>query len=329
MFRFIYVERNIQDLPLVKQICQQYNVQAIYCEKYGDIFHQDSQNFRLQKENPSLILAKKTGQLVLKTPKEYGIGGTKNYYFSHLFNCPFDCRYCSLQGQYSSANFVLFANYKDFQNAILDIIQQNPGETCTFFCGYNGDSLALEPTTHFLKNFLPFYADHPEAIFEIRTKSTNISILMQSEALYNCVIAYSLMPKDLSASLEHKASSIENRLDAIKRLQEHGWKIGLRFDPLIYCSGFEEKYAQFFDSVFQAVNLKQLHSVTLSPFRLAKTAYQKMTHLYPDEKLYAHSLTQKGHLIGYRDSLENQILKFCYDKIQSYVPKDKLFAILS
>ena len=45
---------------------------------------------------------------VLKTPDNFTIGFKKNYYFSHMLNCIYDCKYCFLQGMYNSANYVLF-----------------------------------------------------------------------------------------------------------------------------------------------------------------------------------------------------------------------------
>lgn len=34
----------------------------------------------------------------------YGLGGDKNFYFSHMLNCIYDCRYCFLQGMFRSAH---------------------------------------------------------------------------------------------------------------------------------------------------------------------------------------------------------------------------------
>ena len=75
----------------------------ISCKHYKEVFNPAGQSFRLQKKKPALILAKQTGKLVHQIPPSYGVGGTNNYYFSHLLNCLYDCRYCFLQGMYPSA----------------------------------------------------------------------------------------------------------------------------------------------------------------------------------------------------------------------------------
>ena len=83
-------------------------------DRYTEVFNKRNQNFRLQKLNPAIILAKKIKNFLLETPKSYTIGKKNNYYFSYMYNCLFDCRYCFLQGMYSSSNFVIFINYEDF-----------------------------------------------------------------------------------------------------------------------------------------------------------------------------------------------------------------------
>ena len=46
----------------------------------------------------------------MNTPKDFTIGFKENYYFSHMLNCIYDCKYCFLQGMFNSANFVIFTN---------------------------------------------------------------------------------------------------------------------------------------------------------------------------------------------------------------------------
>src|ERR1700761_7795137 len=111
MFEFIYIEEEALNDKHTQAICQRFPyLVPIMCERYGEIFNRHAQHFRLQKQRPSLILAKKFDHFVLPTPAGYGIGGTHNFYFSHMLNCIYDCRYCFLQGMYNSAHYVIFVN---------------------------------------------------------------------------------------------------------------------------------------------------------------------------------------------------------------------------
>ena len=142
MIPFIYVEKAVRDHPRVAAILARHKrASVIDCERYGEVFNPKSQHFRLQKQRPALILARKHRHFVQPAPAAYGVGGDSNYYFSHMLNCLYDCRYCFLQGMYRSANHVLFVNYEDFLADMASLLE--PGRQTWFFSGYDGDSLAL------------------------------------------------------------------------------------------------------------------------------------------------------------------------------------------
>ena len=159
-----------------------------------------------------------------------------------MLNCVYDCRYCFLQGMYQSAHYVIFVNYEGFMQAIVDKIRAAGGASAHFFSGYDCDSLALDPVTGFVKEFLPLFRDHPQALLELRTKSTQIRSLLDLEPIPNCIVAYSFTPAEIADAIEHKAPPVSKRLRALRRLQARGWRIGLRFDPLIYQDGVSEQY---------------------------------------------------------------------------------------
>jgi spore photoproduct lyase len=326
MIDFIYVEEEILDHPRTQFILGRLpKAKVVYCKKYSEIFNRKAQNFRLQKENPALILAKKYGNLLLPIPPSYGIGRLQNYYFSHLLNCPFDCSYCFLQGMYRSAHYVLFVNYEDFQTAILNIVQKNSNQKTTIFSGYDGDSLALETITHFAKDFLPFFKNNCEIELELRTKSIQIASLLSSPSIENCIIAFSLNPKPVIETFEKNTPSLYLRLNAIQKLQKAGWQIGLRFDPVIYHMGFEENYRSLFYDVFSKINKEFLHSVTLGSFRLPKTIFRNMVELMPQNKLLAFCSLEQNEMVSFPSSFELPLMTFCKEELLKYIPENKLF----
>ena len=113
MIEEIYIEESLLEHPRARAILQRFpDASVTTCARYGEIFNRKAQNFRLQKIRPALILAEKFSGHVLPAPPEYAIGGDLNYYFSHMLNCIYDCRYCFLQGMYRSAHYVVFVNYE-------------------------------------------------------------------------------------------------------------------------------------------------------------------------------------------------------------------------
>jgi DNA repair photolyase len=325
MIETLYIEQAVLDHPRSKTIRSRFpQARVIECQRYSEIFNPKAQNFRLQKKQPSLILAEKFKHFVLETPLSYNIGSQHNYYFSHMLNCIYDCRYCFLQGMYRSANYVLFVNYEEFDSAIEEVARQTD-EPAYFFSGYDCDSLALEPVTGFIKHILPLFRKLDNAWLELRTKSTQIRCLLEVKAMTNCIVAFSLSPKVLAQALEHKAPPLSNRLDALEKLQQAGWPIGLRFDPMIYCDNYQSLYDDFFEQVFARIDLQLLHSVSLGAFRLPQGFYLNMIKLYPEEKLFAGPLTASQPMVSYEAALEREMLAFCRTKLLQLMPDNKLF----
>ncbi len=326
MVEVIYIEDAVADHPRVREICRRLPAASrVPCTRYGEIFNRRAQNFRLQKRRPALILAHKLGKFVLEAPEGYGIGGRRNYYFSHMLNCVYDCRYCFLQGMFRSAHYLLFVNYEDFQQEIADVTRQAPAEETFYFSGYDCDSLAFEPVTHFADSFLPFFDSLKGAWIELRTKSVQIKSLLEREPLPKCVVAFSMTPDAVGSALEKKVPPLARRLEAMARLDAAGWKLGLRFDPLIYSDDFREQYRELFAAVFSRLRLESIHSVSLGPFRLPRDYFKNMHRMFPDEPLLAGPLEERDGMVSYPRGLEEETVGFCTEELRRHVPKELFF----
>ena len=293
--------------------------------RYQELFNKRQQNFRLQKEKPALILAKKHDNFVLPAPSGFGMDSQKNFYFSHMYNCIYDCRYCFLQGMYSSANYLLFVNFEDFFRSISETIQNNAGSSLTFFSGYDCDSLALENVTHFMGFILPLFKKHPNALLELRTKSVQLQPMISTTALQNCVIAYSLIPEAISKSLDNKTPSIQRRIGAMKTLSQAGWKLGLRFDPLIHGRDWRILYRDLIKDIFKEIPVHSIHSISFGALRFPKAMFKKIHSLYPDEKLFSGPLSQSDGLVSYRNDIENEMVNFCRECVNEFVSEPIIF----
>ncbi|MCG8325583.1 MAG: hypothetical protein MI673_08700, partial [Thiotrichales bacterium] len=238
----------------------------------------------------------------------------------------YDCRYCFLQGIYRSANYVLFVNYRDFITQIRERCESaNHGEI-HFFSGYDCDSLALDPLTRFVEHFLPVFRDYPHALLELRTKSTQIRSLLELSVQENVVIAFSFTPEKISGALEHKVPDVQRRLAAIKALQEKGWHIGLRFDPLIYSNDFKHQYPGLFSTLLDEIDHDKLHSVSLGSFRLPTGFFKTMQHLYPDEKLFAAGLRKHNGMVSYRTEIQDDLIEYSTTELLKYIPREKFYS---
>ena len=340
----IYVEDRIKDHFRTKKILDKISGKRIIpIEHYSEIFNRKNQSFSLQKLKPALILAKKDKNFIQQIKPVSGVGLSNNYYFSVMLNCPFDCMYCFLQGFFRSAFYTLFVNYEDFKKEIEAI--KSPA---FFFAGYDCDSLAMDHLTEFSKEFIPFFKNFPNLALELRTKSINIKELLplkcstenfreainQKEATNrnisllpgdNIIIAFSLNPENIVNAIEKKAPPLDKRIKAIVSLQQAGWKIGLRFDPLILHEGYQESYKTLFETVFEHTSIEKIHSVTLGALRYPSSCYGNIRKINNKNPLLAALFQNSLKVFSYEEKKEEEMLSFCEKELKKYITKDKIF----
>jgi|TARA_A100001015_G_scaffold116854_1_gene129655 spore photoproduct lyase len=227
---------------------------------------------------------------------------------------------------YNSANYLVFVNFDDYKNEIEKIIGKDKEKEMTFFTGYDCDSLAMEPITNFLSDFIPFFRRYKNALFEIRTKSINNTVFRKHDALTNCIVAYSLMPETLAQTLDKKAPSVSARIKNIKYIANKGWRIGLRFDPLIYCNNWKAQYSELFANIFKEIKEESIHSVSLGSLRFPKSFFNKLLQYYPNSEEFSFLRSNDKGIISYDQSIENEMNEYCRLELMKYSDARKFFS---
>ena len=188
--------------------------------------------------------------------------------------------------------------------------------------------MAFEKITGFAEKALEFFTNFSSVELELRTKSIVSETLLKRSPISNCIVAYSLSPSNLAGVLDNKAPSIERRVNALKTLAKNGWPVGLRFDPLIYCSGWENLYSELIQDIFTDINIDKVHSVSHGPLRFPKEMYKKITSLYPDDKLFSFPMETKGGIVSYGKDIEQEMSLFLQEELEKYTTKKKIFRCL-
>ena len=82
MIKNIYYEQKVENHDRTQEFFSRFPKAAkISCNHFKEVFNPSGQNFRLQKKNPSLILASQDGKKVHPIPAKYGCGGNQQLLF--------------------------------------------------------------------------------------------------------------------------------------------------------------------------------------------------------------------------------------------------------
>ena len=208
---------------------------------------------------------------------------------------------------------------------ISQTIEKNKNDTQMFFSGYDCDSLAFDKVSGFSDNLIQFFEQHPNVEVELRTKSIVTSSLLRRNPIKNCIIAFSLSPHIIANKLDNKAPSIARRIDAMKKLADSGWQIGLRLDPLIYTKDWKNQYAELIFDIVSQVKVPSVHSVSYGLLRFPKKMYKKISTLHNDSGLFAFPMHENNEVISYGKEIENDMYSFIQRELHKYLPETKIF----
>lgn len=321
----IYIESGIINHHRTKAFLQKFpQADIIKINKYSDVFNRKNQDFRKQKERGlTYILAEKRDHFVLPVPQCKTLKHPNNFYFSHLYNCPFDCEYCYLQGMYRSAFLVFFANYEDFADEIKKISER--GTHTTFFSGYDSDSLALEHLTGFAEYFVPFFETLKNTEMELRTKSVNIKYLENIDAQKNTYLCWTLSPEEITQKYEKKSAPFLERIKAIQTLAQKGWRIQLRFEPILSFKGWKEVYEDFFAQITEHISPEWIERVSIGHLRFPKDIYKIMKKRLPTSKILAEDFELlPGGVVTYPQKREKEMTNFFVSHSQEIFGEKKV-----
>src|SRR5688572_16481994 len=119
-----------------------------------------------------LYLAKHKGEFLKKCPGSDGQVCCNYFVINFASNCPMDCSYCYLQ-EYLAHNPTLkvFTNVDDLLTEADELLGKHRRYFFRIGTGEITDSLVLDPYIGFTREVLPFFAEQPNALLELKTKS--------------------------------------------------------------------------------------------------------------------------------------------------------------
>lgn len=277
----IYIEKQALEYKQTKKIIEKFKNSSIICiDNYKNIFDKDFTNLDSKK---SLIIAKLNSPAVSEAPAWYGHTDSA-FFFKTSLNCIFDCDYCYLKWAFKNDNMVVFVNYTDIKKQIKEKIETlDKNKIHWFYSSDYSDILGMDWFSDFIKEFVEFFEQFDNVKMEIRTKWSNIKPLLDLWFIpENTEIAFSLNPQILIDKYEKWTSSLESRLDAIKKLQDLWFKVWVRYLPLLPVKDYEKIYEEFIELIKQKIDISKTYSSFASWLLYTKKDYNKIFSKYKD-----------------------------------------------
>jgi spore photoproduct lyase len=192
--------------------------------------------------------------------EERGNACPNYWHFSPYGFCPYDCKYCYLAGTPGvkfSPSVKIYVNLPEMLQHI-NIIARKLATPTAFYLGKLQDSLALDSLTAYTTIMVPFFAEHPWARLTLLTKSAYVDRLLDLDHRGHSILSWSVNPPEISALFEENVPSIDERLEAMRRVSDRGYPVRAIMMPIIPIDGWEEYYSTFTTHLLETVPIQRL-----------------------------------------------------------------------
>ena len=233
----------------------------------------------------TLILMRYPGKF-LKSCQGSGAEICCNYHVvSYAWNCHLECTYCVLQSYLSNEALLICTNIDDLLRDVQSALEHSPDRMFRIGTGELADSLALDHLTQYSKRLVSLFADLPNGVLELKTKSNQISNLQDLDHRGHTVVSWSLNSKRICSTEERKAASFEERLAAAAQCERWGYRLGFHFDPIVYYEGWESGYREAVREIFRAVRPNSIAWISLGALRFPPHLRELVRKRFPGSKV--------------------------------------------
>lgn len=196
-------------------------------------------------------------------------------------NCPFDCSYCFLQNYLNDGQTKVVGDIAAMMDEVKQKLAAEPNRLFRIGTWELGDSLALERDTGQAWDLIHEFAMLDNAILELKTKSDVVDPILTADHNGRTVVSWSLNPDELIRLQEHRTARLSERLDAIKKVRDAGYVIGLHFDPMIWYDGWENAYPDLVRQLAAIVPKDQIAWISFGSLRFNPEMKYKMEANFP------------------------------------------------
>lgn len=318
----IYVEQEAEGSYLVKRF-KEFFPEAKIVKFYSLRNYVREKEFGIADYNRrrgNIFLVKEKKDFYKKCPCTKKAVYCGYYIFNLGLGCIYECVYCYLQHYLNnSPGIIIPTNISDFfEKFPQEFSHSSVFKNVRLGSGEFGDSLALDEITEWSLELIDFFRKRKEFFFEFKTKSKNINNLLKIKPEKNIIVSWSLNPQNIVDSLEFYTASLKERLSSARACTEHGFRVGIHLDPVIYYKKWEDDYSDLVNLIFETIPKEKIAWMSIGTLRLIPELKKIIENRFPENKILDEELfLDFDNKLRYHPNLRIMI----YKKIYSWIRK--------
>ena len=324
----VYYEKKSENYELGKELLQKYREKGIECieiENHNNIEEmrkKSNSEFPQMKQN--LIIG------IRKTHKFVPNHKTSDFLVPYTSSgCIAMCLYCYLVCNYNKCAYLrLFVNREQMLNKIKKVANEND-KNLTFEIGSNSDLVLENTITGNLNWTIENFKDNPKGLLTFPTKFDMVDPILSLEHRGKVIVRMSVNPKEIIHTIEIGTSPLENRVKAINKLKDAGYKLGILIAPVILVENWKEQYTELVkylaENLSQQVKQEVFFEIIFMTYSyvhrmINQEAFPKQTNLYNKE-----IMTGRGRgKYTYNKEVRLEAEIFLRDLMKKYFPYNEI-----
>jgi spore photoproduct lyase len=192
--------------------------------------------------------------------------------------CFYQCDWCYLKLTYRAAHpfITVKAEYDKIIDQLCKKLSTSP-DPIIFNSGELADSLSLEHLTGAGRKFIPWFGSTSNGYLYMLTKSDNVEDILDLQHHQHTIIAWSMNNAAVSRKYEIGAPPFDRRLQAARRVQQAGYPLRIRLDPIVPFDGWQAAYAETVKTIFGNVAPER---ITLGTMRFEDGFYKMRNSIF-------------------------------------------------
>ena len=325
----IFYEKNIEEYELGKKLIEKYlNVPKTIIENHNNIEElRKKQNSEFPKMKRNLIIGTR------KTHKYVENHKVSDYLVPYTSSgCTAMCLYCYLVCNYNKCSYLrLFVNREQMLDKIIKTAQKSEKEL-VFEIGSNSDLILENTITDNLVWTIENFKNTNKGKLTFPTKFDMVDPILNLNHNKKIIIRMSLNPKELIDKIEFGTSKLDNRIEAINKLAEADYEIGILIAPIMLVDNWENLYEDLFKYLKSKLSKKvkqkaffELIFMTYSYIHrmINNEAFPNAINLYDTEMMTGRGKGKYTYKKSVREYSENVIV----EKLKKYFPENNILYI--
>lgn len=326
----IYYEKEIENYELGKELLKKYEeTPKIIIENHNNIEEmRKKQNSEFMDMKKNLIIG------VRKTHKFVENHKTSDYLVPYTSSgCTAACMYCYLVCNYNKCAYLrLFVNREQMLEKIIKTAEKSEREL-TFEIGSNSDLILENTITNNLVWTIENFAKSKKGYLTFPTKFDMVDDILDINHNGKVIVRVSVNPKEIINKVEFGTSRLKGRIEAINKLVEAGYKVGILIAPVILVDNWKQLYKELIQKLAEELTdkvKKQLFfeiifmTYSFVHTKINQEAFPKAIELYNKEIMTGRG---KGKYM-YKNEIRKEGEEYLREIMKKYFPENQIMYIV-